>query len=76
MKLFQPCNCSWQMPYALQSLDKSTDCGVAKKYSKEEVMKSYKSIMKKIHPDVSPELSRLASIVNEAKDVVIKSIDI
>ena len=35
MKLFQPCNCSWQMPYALQSLDKSTDCGVAKKYSKE-----------------------------------------
>ena len=39
-------------------------------------MKSYKSIMKKIHPDVSPELSRLASIVNEAKDVVIKSIDI
>ena len=47
-----------------------------KKYSKEEGMKSYKSIMKKIHPDVSPELSRLASIVNEAKDVVIKSIDI
>ena len=47
-----------------------------KKYSKEDVMKSYKSIMKKIHPDVSPELSRLASIVNEAKDVVIKSIDI
>ena len=29
-----------------------------KKYSKEEVMKSYKNIMKKIHPDVSPELSR------------------
>ena len=49
---------------------------INKKYSKEEVMKSYKSIMKKIHPDVSPELSRLASIVNEAKDVVIKSIDI
>jgi len=49
---------------------------INKKYSKDEVMKSYKSIMKKIHPDVSPELSRLASIVNEAKDVVIKSIDI
>ena len=30
--------------------------------------------MKKIHPDVSPELSRLATIVNEAKDLVIKSI--
>ena len=44
------------------------------KYTKEEVMKSYKSIMKKIHPDVSPELTRLASIVNEAKDIVIKNI--
>ena len=47
-----------------------------RKYSKDEVMKSYKRIMKKIHPDVSPELSRLASIVNEAKDVVLKSINI
>ena len=44
------------------------------KYTKEQVMKSYKSIMKKIHPDVSPELTRLASIVNEAKDVIIKNI--
>ncbi len=44
------------------------------KYTKEQVMKSYKSIMKKIHPDVSPELTRLASIVNEAKDIVIKNI--
>ncbi len=30
--------------------------------------------MKKIHPDVSPELTRLASIVNEAKEVVLKDI--
>ena len=45
-----------------------------KKYTKEEVTTSYKKIMKKIHPDVSPELSRLASIVNEAKEVVLKSI--
>ena len=45
-----------------------------KKYKKDEVLNSYKKIMKKIHPDVSPELSRLASIVNEAKDLVIKSI--
>ena len=28
--------------------------------------------MKKIHPDVSPELTRLASIVNEAKELVLK----
>ena len=39
-------------------------------------MKSYKNIMKKIHPDVSPELSRLASIVNEAKEVVLKDISL
>ncbi len=47
---------------------------VEKKYSKEEVLNSYKKIMKKIHPDVSPELSRLASIVNEAKEIVIKDL--
>ena len=41
-----------------------------KKYTKEEVLNSYKAIMKKIHPDVSPELSRLATIVNEAKDII------
>jgi len=45
-----------------------------KKYSKEQILNSYKKIMKKIHPDVSPELSRLASIVNEAKEIVIKDI--
>ena len=41
-------------------------------YTKEQVLVSYKKIMKKIHPDVSPELNRLASIVNEAKEVLIK----
>ena len=45
-----------------------------KKYTKDQIMSSYKKIMKKIHPDVSPELTRLASIVNEAKDVIIKNI--
>ena len=44
-----------------------------KKYTKEEILNSYKKIMKKIHPDVSPELGRLASIVNEAKEVVLKN---
>ena len=44
------------------------------KYTKNQVMQSYKSIMKKIHPDISPELTRLASIVNEAKEIVIKNI--
>ena len=45
-----------------------------KKYKKEDVLKSYKKIMKKIHPDVSPELSRLAAIVNEAKEIVLKDL--
>ena len=45
-----------------------------KKYTKDDVQKSYKTIMKKIHPDISPELNRLASIVNEAKDTVLKNL--
>jgi|TARA_B100000678_G_C17930189_1_gene390973 hypothetical protein len=45
-----------------------------KNYTKEEVLKSYKKIMKKIHPDISPELTRLASIVNEAKELVLKDV--
>ena len=43
-------------------------------YTKDDVQKSYKKIMKKIHPDISPELNRLASIVNEAKDTVLKNL--
>ena len=45
-----------------------------KKYTKDEVLNFYKKIMKKIHPDISPELTRLASIVNEAKEIVIKNL--
>ncbi len=46
-----------------------------KTYNKEEVIKSYKIIMKKIHPDLNPELNRLASIVNESKDIILKDIN-
>ena len=45
-----------------------------KKYTKDEVLKSYKKIMKKIHPDRSPELNNIATLVNEAKENVIKNI--
>ena len=45
-----------------------------RKYTKDEVLNSYKKIMKKIHPDISPELTRLAAIVNEARDVILKNI--
>ena len=42
-----------------------------KKVTKEDVNKAYIKIQKKIHPDISPETSRLSSIVNEAKDIVL-----
>ena len=45
-----------------------------KKITKEDVNKAYVKIQKKIHPDISPETSRLSSIVNEAKDLVLKDI--
>ena len=45
-----------------------------KKYTKDEVMNSYKKIMKKIHPDRSPELNNIATLVNQAKDIVLKSV--
>jgi len=45
-----------------------------KKISKDDVTKAYVKIQKKIHPDVSPETSRLSTIVNEAKDIVLDDI--
>ena len=54
--------------YKILNLDKN------KKITKDDVNKAYVKIQKKIHPDVSPETSRLSSIVNEAKDIVLKDI--
>ena len=61
-------NISAKEAYKILNLD------FKKQYTKNEVLNSYKKIMKKIHPDVSPELTRLASIVNEAKDTVLKNL--
>ena len=61
-------NISLEEAYKILNLDPK------KKYTKNEVLNSYKKIMKKIHPDISPELTRLASIVNEAKEKVIKNL--
>ena len=66
---FNTQNISIDEAYRILNLDSK------KKYTKEEVQGSYKKIMKKIHPDVSPELTRLASIVNEAKEIVLKSLN-
>ena len=46
----------------------------SEKITKEDVNKAYIKIQKKIHPDISPETSRLSSIVNEAKEIVLKDI--
>jgi len=55
--------------YKILNLDPS------KKITKEVVNKAYIKIQKKIHPDISPETSRLSSIVNEAKDIILKNLD-
>ena len=47
---------------------------INKKQTKELVNRAYIKIQKKIHPDVSPETSRLSTIVNEAKEIVLKDI--
>ncbi len=66
---FNTQNISIDEAYRILNLDPK------KKHTKENVLKNYKKIMKKIHPDVSPELNRLASIVNEAKEIVIKNLN-
>jgi|TARA_B100001971_G_scaffold213392_1_gene246599 hypothetical protein len=45
-----------------------------KKYSKEEIKKAHKKIISKVHPDISPETARLASIVNAARDTILKNL--
>ena len=42
--------------------------------TKADVQYAHKKIQKKIHPDISPETSRLSTIVNEAKDIILKNI--
>ncbi len=45
-----------------------------KKVTKEDINKAYMKIQKKIHPDVSPETTRLSTLVNEARDILLKEI--
>jgi len=61
-------NISVPEAYKILNLD------IKKKISKDDVNKAYIKIQKKIHPDISPETTRLSSIVNEAKDIVLKDI--
>ena len=59
---------SLEEAYRILNLD------ISKKNSIQDVNKAYIKIQKKIHPDVSPETSRLSTIVNEAKEIVLKNI--
>ena len=59
---------------SLEEAYKILNLDMNKKITKAEVSKAYINIQKKIHPDVSPETARLSTIVNEAKDVILKNI--
>ena len=61
-------NLSVSESYKILNLDEK------KKLNKEEINKAYLKIQKKIHPDISPETSRLSSIVNEARDILLNEI--
>ena len=59
---------STQEAYRILNLKQS------KNLTKEDVNKAYIKIQKKIHPDVSPETSRLSSLVNAAKEIVLRDL--
>ena len=71
---FNQANSNNQSSISISEAYKILNLDMNKKVTKEEVNKAYVKIQKKIHPDISPETSRLSSIVNEAKDLVLKDI--
>ena len=71
---FNQKNFNNQSSISVSEAYKILNLDMKKKITKEDVNKAYVKIQKKIHPDVSPETSRLSSIVNEAKDIVLNDI--
>ena len=59
---------------SIEEAYKILNLDIKKKITKEDVQKAHIKIQKKIHPDISPETTRLSMIVNEAKEVVLKNI--
>ena len=59
---------------SLEEAYKILNLDINKKITREEVSKAHINIQKKIHPDISPETARLSTIVNEAKDLILKNI--
>ena len=60
---------------SLDEAYKILNLDINKKITKDDVQKAHTKIQKKIHPDISPETTRLSSIVNEARDLILKNID-
>tara|TARA_Y100001970_G_scaffold251148_1_gene323626 strand:+ start:2356 stop:2733 length:378 start_codon:yes stop_codon:yes gene_type:complete len=71
---FNQTNLKNQSSISVSEAYKILNLDISKKITKEDVNKAYIKIQKKIHPDISPETSRLSSIVNEAKDIVLNDI--
>ena len=59
---------------SLEEAYKILNLDINKRITKSEVSKAYIQIQKKIHPDISPETSRLSAIVNEAKEVILREL--
>jgi hypothetical protein len=59
---------STEEAYKILNLD------IKKNITKDDVKNAYIKIQKKIHPDISPETTRLSMIVNEAKEIVLRDI--
>jgi hypothetical protein len=63
----QPSSMQVSEAYKILNLDPK------KKYTKEEVQKQWKKIISRVHPDISPDCQKIASIVNEARDTILKN---
>jgi hypothetical protein len=63
----QPSSMQVSEAYKILNLDPK------KKYNEKEINIAHKKIITKVHPDISPETARLASIVNEARDTILKN---
>jgi hypothetical protein len=59
---------SLEESYRILNLD------INKRITKEDVNRAYIKIQKKIHPDISPETTRLSALVNEAKEIILKKL--
>jgi len=66
-EIAQPSSMQVSEAYKILNLDPK------KKYNEKEINIAHKKIITKVHPDISPETARLASIVNEARDTILKN---